>query len=116
MKKILIATALILSVTMMSAQPKNAADAQKAVDKAVANSQDVKKGAKPATWISLAEAYINAYELPTKNLLINSSQMEIKLFLKDQIFCALYLSINFFINASLSLVRSKIEIILSVRS
>ncbi|MDD2293166.1 MAG: hypothetical protein PHD07_03015 [Bacteroidales bacterium] len=84
MKKILIAAALILSVTMMSAQPKNAADAQKAVDKAVANSQDVKKGAKPATWISLAEAYINAYELPTKNLLINSSQMEIKLFLKDQ--------------------------------
>ncbi|MDD2594977.1 MAG: hypothetical protein PHD11_04080 [Bacteroidales bacterium] len=84
MKKIVIALALILSVTMVSAQPKNPADAQKAVDKAVANSKDAKKALKPATWISLADAYINAYELPTKNLLINTPQMEVKLFLKGQ--------------------------------
>lgn len=84
MKKFLIAAALIFSVTIMSAQPKNAAEAQKAVDKAVANSLDAKKSAKPATWISLAKAYIDAYEQPTQNILINSSQMEMKLFLKDQ--------------------------------
>lgn len=84
MKRILIVLALVLSVTLAGAQPKNAADAKKAVDKALANSQNVKKAAKPATWISLAEAYINAYEVPTRNLLINTPQMDVKLFLKDQ--------------------------------
>lgn len=84
MKRILIVFALVLSVVYASAQPKNAADALKAVNKALANSQNEKKAAKPNTWISLAEAYINAYEVPTRNILINSPQMDVKLFLKDQ--------------------------------
>ena len=84
MKKILLALALILSVTMVSAQPKTPADAQKAIDKALANTQNEKKAAKSATWIKLADAYLDAYDLPTKNLLLNTPQMEVKLFLKGQ--------------------------------
>ena len=84
MKKITIALLLILSVTMAGAQPKSAADAQKAIDKALAASQDAKKAAKPATWISLADAYVAAYDMPSANLMQNSSQMEIKLLLKGQ--------------------------------
>lgn len=84
MKRILIALSLILSLTMVSAQPKNAADAQKAVTKAATAAADAKKAAKPATWISLAKAYIDAYDQPSKNILTGTPQTEVKLFLKDQ--------------------------------
>jgi len=84
MKKLTLALLLILSVTMVSAQPKNAEDAKKAVDKALAASQDAKKAAKPATWIALAQAYVNAYDQPAANLLPNTPQMEVKLFTKGQ--------------------------------
>ena len=84
MKKIFIALSFILSLTMVSAQPKNAADALKAVTKAETAAADAKKAAKPATWISLAKAYIEAYDQPSKNILTGSPQQEIKLFLKDQ--------------------------------
>ena len=84
MKKILIALSLILSLTMVSAQPKTAADAQKAVNKAEAAAADAKKAAKPATWISLAKAYIDAYDQPSRNILTGQPQQEVKLFLKEQ--------------------------------
>ena len=84
MKKILIALSLILSLTMVSAQPKNAADALKAVTKAETAAADAKKAAKPATWVSLAKAYIEAYDQPGKNILTGTPQTEVKLFLKDQ--------------------------------
>ena len=84
MKRILIALTLILSLTMAGAQPKNAADALKAVTKAETAAADAKKAAKPATWIALAKAYVDAYEQPTKNILTGTPQSEVKLFLKDQ--------------------------------
>jgi tetratricopeptide (TPR) repeat protein len=84
MKKILIALSLILSLTMVSAQPKNAADALKAVTKAEAAAADAKKAAKPATWVALAKAYIEAYDQPSRNILTGTPQQEVKLFLKDQ--------------------------------
>ncbi|MBR5100173.1 MAG: hypothetical protein IKX34_02580 [Bacteroidales bacterium] len=84
MKKILIALSLILSLTMVSAQPKNAADALKAVTKAEAAAADAKKAAKPATWIALAKAYVDAYDQPSKNILTGTPQQEVKLFLKEQ--------------------------------
>ena len=84
MKRIFIALSLILSLTMVSAQPKNAADALKAVTKAETAAADAKKAAKPATWISLAKAYIEAYDQPSKNILTGTPQSEVKLFLKDQ--------------------------------
>ena len=62
MKKIFIALSLILSLTMVNAQPKNAVEAQKAVEKAEAAAADAKKADKPATWIALAKAYVEAYE------------------------------------------------------
>ena len=84
MKKILIALSLILSLTMVSAQPKNAADALKAVTKAENAAADAKKAAKPATWIALAKAYIDAYDQPSKNILTGTPRQEVKLFLKEQ--------------------------------
>ena len=84
MKRIFIALSLILSLTMVSAQPKNAADALKAVNKAEAAAADAKKAAKPATWIALAKAYVDAYDQPAKNILTGTPQTEVKLFLKDQ--------------------------------
>ena len=84
MKRILIALSIILSLTMVSAQPKNAADALKAVTKAQTAADDAKKAAKPATWISLAKAYIDAYDQPARNILTGTPQAEVKLFLKDQ--------------------------------
>lgn len=84
MKKILIALSLILSVTMISAQPKNAEDAKKAVDKAVAASQDAKKSQKADTWIKLAKAYVEAYDQPSRNVLTGTPRTEVKLLIKDQ--------------------------------
>lgn len=84
MKRTLIALSLILSLTAVNAQPKNAADAQKAVSKAEAAAADAKKAEKPATWITLAKAYIDAYDQPSRNVLAGTPQQEIKLFLKEQ--------------------------------
>ena len=84
MKRILIALSLILSLTMVSAQPKTAADAQKAITKAQAAADDAKKAAKPTTWIALAKAYVDAYEQPTRNILTGTPQSEVKIFLKEQ--------------------------------
>jgi tetratricopeptide (TPR) repeat protein len=75
---------LILSLTIASAQPRNAADALKAVTKAETAAADAKKAAKPATWISLAKAYVDAYDQPSKNILTGTPRQEVKLFLKDQ--------------------------------
>ena len=38
-----------------------------------------KKAAKPATWLKLAEAYVNAYDAPAGNALVGSSEAEVKL-------------------------------------
>lgn len=80
MKKTILALALILSVTAMSAQT----PAQQAINKAKAAANDAKKAAKTATWLTLAKAYVDAYDLPTKSLLPNASQTEVKMFLKGQ--------------------------------
>jgi tetratricopeptide (TPR) repeat protein len=66
-KLVLAAIALVCSLQLAVAQ-KADADMQKAVDKALAATQDAKKAAKPATWIKLAEAYMKAYNNPTSNI------------------------------------------------
>lgn len=68
MKKILFAIALVASMQVAGAQIKSDADIQKAIDKAEATANDAKKGAKPAPWIKLGQAYVNAYTNPTVNL------------------------------------------------
>lgn len=67
MKKIIFALALACSLQFAYAQ-KPDAEIQKAVDKALAAAQDAKKGAKPATWVKLAEAYMKAYTNPTASI------------------------------------------------
>ncbi len=84
MKKVLLAMALVLTVTFASAQSKAVTDAQKAIDKAVATSLNPKRATRPATWINLAKAYISAYELPTKGIEPGFDQMLLKTILKDQ--------------------------------
>ena len=84
MKRILIALSLILSVTMVSAQPKNAEEAKSNVAKALAATKDAKKAAKADTWFKLAKAYVDAYDQPGKNVLVGTPQTEVKLLIKDQ--------------------------------
>ena len=57
MKRIFLALALVASVQVANAQIKSDADIQKAIEKAEATALDAKKGAKPAPWVKLAEAY-----------------------------------------------------------
>jgi len=68
MKRIFLALALVASVQVANAQIKSDADIQKAIDKAEATALDAKKGAKPAPWVKLGEAYVKAYSNPTANL------------------------------------------------
>ena len=71
MKRILLALALVASVQVANAQIKSDADIQKAVEKAEAAALDAKKGAKPAPWVKLGEAYVKAYSNPTANISTN---------------------------------------------
>ena len=66
MKKILLVLALACGMQVAFAQ-KSDADLQKAVDKALAATQDAKKAVKPATWVTLAKAYMAAYANPVAN-------------------------------------------------
>ena len=68
MKRILLALALVASVQVANAQIKSDADIQKAIDKAEATANDAKKGAKPAPWMKLGQAYVTAYSNPTANI------------------------------------------------
>jgi len=67
MKKILFALALACTLQVAYAQ-KPDAEMQKAVEKALAASQDAKKAAKPATWMNLGKAYLTAYTNPMTNV------------------------------------------------
>ena len=67
MKKLFVVLALAGSLQVALAQ-KPAAEMQKNVDKALEATKDAKKGAKPATWTKLAEAYMAAYNNPTANV------------------------------------------------
>ena len=68
MKRILLALALVASVQVANAQIKSDAEIQKAIEKAEATANDAKKGAKPAPWMKLGEAYVKAYTNPTSNI------------------------------------------------
>lgn len=85
MKKIVIVLALLAGLQLANAQVKSPADAKKALDAAVTDSQDAKKNAKAATWIKLGQSYVAAYDAPIGNLLTGSSKTETQLLLgKEQ--------------------------------
>ncbi len=67
MKKLVLALALACTLQAAYAQ-KSDADMQKAVDKALAATQDAKKATKPATWTALGKAYMTAYANPMENI------------------------------------------------
>ena len=78
MKKIFIALAVLASVQIAGAQVKPDA-AKKALDAAVADSQNAKKATKAATWTSLGKAYVTAYDAPAGNIWQGATKNDLKL-------------------------------------
>ena len=78
MKKLMIVLALLASIQVANAQAGPAA-AKKALDAAIAASQNAKKATKVATWMKLAESYVEAYNAPSGNVWIGANENELKL-------------------------------------
>ena len=78
MKKIFIVLALLASFQVANAQGGVGA-AKKALDAAIAASQNAKKADKVATWTKLAETYIDAYNAPSANVWVGATENELKL-------------------------------------
>ena len=84
MKRILIALAVLLAVQVADAQVKSADAAKKAVEAAEKAAQDSKKNTKVATWLKLATSYMDAYEAPAGNVLLNSPRMQIQMMMGNE--------------------------------
>ena len=84
MKKILIALAVMLAVQVADAQVKTPDAAKKALDGAVAASQDAKKSTKVATWLKLANAYMDAYNAPAGAVWLGASKQELQLIMGNE--------------------------------
>jgi len=78
MKRILIALAVLLAVQVADAQVKTPEAARKAVEAAKVASENPKKAVKVATWTKLAKAYMDAYDAPSGNLLINTPRIQLE--------------------------------------
>ncbi len=84
MKRILIALAVILSLQVADAQVKSPEAVKKAVEGAEAAAQNPKKNIKPATWIKLAETYMEAYNNPAGAAWVGASKQELQLILAGE--------------------------------
>ena len=84
MKKILTAALMLLMALQLGAQSKEVQSLLKNYDKFKSQTQDAKRGSRPATWISYAQTLTGAYSYPTNNLWIGLSALEAKVVLKDQ--------------------------------
>ena len=84
MKRILIALAVLLSVQVADAQVKALDAAKKAVETADAAAKNEKKATKVATWLNLAKAYMQAYEAPTGNVIVNSPRMQVQMMMGNE--------------------------------
>ena len=84
MKKILLAIAVLLTVQLADAQVKSPDAAKKAVEAAEAAANDAKKATKVATWLKLASAYMQAYEAPTGNVIVNSPRMQVQMMMGNE--------------------------------
>ena len=84
MKKILIALALLVSVQVVNAQVKSVDAVKKAVETAEADAQNPKKNTKVATWLKLATVYMDAYEAPAGNVLVNSPRAQVQIMLGNE--------------------------------
>ena len=74
MKRLFIAISLLLSFQLAGAQTQSKAvtDAIAGVDKAKAALENPKKAVKPASWISLGEAYVKAFQAPSAGIIYAS--------------------------------------------
>lgn len=84
MKKIILALAVLLAVQVADAQTKSINDAKKAVENAEAASKDAKKATKVATWLKLADAYVNAYTAPAGAAWLGASKQELQLIMANE--------------------------------
>ena len=78
MKRIFLALAVLLTVQLADAQVKPEA-AKKAIDAAEAAAKDAKKATKVATWLKLANAYVDAYNAPKGAAWVGASKQELQL-------------------------------------
>ena len=79
MKRILIALAVLLAVQVADAQVKSPEAAKKALAAAQEAAQNPKKNIKVATWLKLATSYMDAYEAPAGNILLNSPRLQLQM-------------------------------------
>ena len=86
MKKIILALAVLLSVQVADAQTKAIDAAKQAAETAKAASEDAKKATKVATWLKLADAYMEAYNAPAGSAWVGASKAELQLVLKERPF------------------------------
>ncbi len=84
MKRILIALAVLLAVQVADAQVKSIESAKKAVESAEAAAENPKKSTKVATWLKLATAYMDAYEAPAGNVIVNSPRIQIQMMMGNE--------------------------------
>lgn len=77
MKKLLIVLAFFASFQVANAQ--GSAAAKKALDAALAASQNAKKATKVTTWTKLADSYMAAYNAPSSNVWLGATETELKL-------------------------------------
>ena len=84
MKRILIALALLLAVQAADAQVKSPEAAKKAVLAAEEATQNPKKNTKVATWLKLASSYMDAYEAPIGNILVNSPRVQLQMMMGNE--------------------------------
>ena len=78
MKKTLIVLALLASFQVADAQS-NVNSAAKAVESALAASQNEKKATKVATWMKLAQTYVDAYGAPAGNVWVGADMNALQL-------------------------------------
>lgn len=78
MKKTLIVLALLASFQVAHAQS-NVNSAAKAVESALAASQNEKKATKVATWLKLAQTYVDAYNAPAGNVWLGADMTSLQL-------------------------------------
>ncbi len=78
MKKTLIVLALLASFQVANAQS-NVNSAAKAVESALAASQNEKKATKVATWMKLAQTYVDAYGAPAGNVWVGADMNALQL-------------------------------------
>lgn len=78
------ALAVLLTIQIADAQVKTPADAKKAVETAAAATENPKKAAKPATWIKLANAYMDAYTAPMGNGWVGANKQELTFIMANE--------------------------------